>query len=198
MTEPTSLSIQISKPDRIFEGPASAFASCKSEFDLKDSLVKTHIHPIPSTDEGSHNRAASHPLPDAESNAGGDGNLISLKGKAFSRSLENMKASRRAESGSNGDIAKSGVSTAVDPDIATFYHSLANGLEKLEKDILWRQSTMSQSSFQRLVKSYGELRLYLNTGGYVEDHDQNFKSKKSWWVKMMHYLVHSSSRINSH
>ena len=192
---PAALIRHISKSDTdLARSPSAGLISCKSEFDLKESFSKSLVKPIPSADAADlHNRSASHPLPEADSNTGGYGTALGLKNKAFSRSMEHMKVGHSAN-GSNADLNKGGSSGTQDPDVAAFYQSLGTVLDKLEKEISSRRSTMNPNSFQSLVKSYGELRIYLNTGGYVEDQEQNFKTKKNWWVKMMGYLGSHSSK----
>ncbi len=80
------------------------------------------------------------------------------------------------------------IKARIDADIQAFYYSLGNSLDRIEKDIGSRKHLLSAHAFLCLVQSYSELRIYLNTSGYIEESGHNFKTRKTWWVKMMSFL----------
>lgn len=155
--------------------------SVKSNTDLKESSSKC-TSAIP-TSSDLHSRAASHPIPQIDQPIFEESSLVKQKSKTLSRSMEHLKTIPSSALGST-EHDKS----YVDPDIRAFYRSLSTTLDKLEREISAKKSILALEEYQVLVKNYGELRIYLNTGGYVEESDQNFKSKKTWWVKMISYL----------
>lgn len=106
--------------------------------------------------------------------------------RLYSLSMENLKGTP-SPLGSEQDLSQALVS--IDSDITSFFQSLHHNFDKMERDIHDKRAILRNEEHIALVKSFAELKIYLNTGGYVpESNAQNFQTKKGWWVKMIKFL----------
>ena len=109
--------------------------------------------------------------------------------KFYSLSMDNLKrdSPRGEHVGSEQDLSLALVT--IDSDIISFFQSIHQNFDKMGRDIYDRRPLMKSEDYSCLVKSFTELKIYLNTGGYVpESNTQNFQTRKRWWVKMIKFL----------